>query len=67
MLISYFLGFAFLNFLLNFYAMLWMQNTECNPRVSQPTSGDCNVDNIVEPLLVMRQTFGWGVSYAHNN
>ena len=64
MLISCLLSSAFLNFLLKFDAICWMQNTDCNPCAFEPTSGDCNVDGMVEPLSVMRQTFGWGVTYA---
>ena len=67
MLISCLLSSAFLNFLLKFDAMCRMQNTDCNPCASQPTFGDCNADSMAEPLLVMRQTFGWSVTYARNN
>jgi len=44
-----------------------MQNNDCNPYAFQPTSRDHNVDSMIEPLSVMRQTFGWGVTYAQNN
>jgi len=67
MLISCLLSSAFLNFLLKFDAMCQMQNTDCNPCASQQTYGDCNVDSMAKPLSVMRQTFGWGVTYVHNN
>jgi len=55
---------VFLNFLLKFDAMWQMQNTDCD---SQPTSGDSNVDSMAEPLSVIRQAFGWGVTNACNN
>jgi len=64
MLISCRLSSAFLNFLLKFDAMWRMQNTDCD---SQPTFGNSNADSMVEPLLVIRQTFGWGVTKARNN
>jgi len=64
MLISCCLSSAFLNFLLKFDAMWRMQNTDCD---SQPSSGDSNADSMVEPLSVIRQAFGWGVTNARNN
>jgi len=67
MLISCLLSSAFLNFLLKFDTMCQMQNTDCNPYASQQTSGDSNANSMVEPLSVMRQTFGCGVTFAHNN
>jgi len=50
--------------ILKFDAMWQMQNIDCD---SQPTSGDSNADSMAEPLLVIRQTFGWGVTNARNN
>jgi len=64
MLISCRLSSAFLNFLLKFDAMWQIQNTDCD---SQPTSGDSSADSMAEPLSVIRQKFGWGVTNARNN
>jgi len=47
---------------------MWqMQNTDCNSCASQATFGDYNADSMVEPLLIMRQIFGWGVTCVRNN
>ena len=56
MLISCRLSFVFLNFLLKFDAMWRMQNTDYD---SQPTSGDSNVDSMVEPLSISYKADIW--------
>jgi len=58
MLINCRFNSAFLNFLLKLEAMCLMQKTEERPSSSQATFGDCNVDKMTFPLLVIRQIFG---------